>query len=60
MKKLLLAGVAIGAFAVSGSAFAAFPGFADNPLGPEFLITFTDSGVTTMLNPVYATDPGAV
>jgi PEP-CTERM motif-containing protein len=58
MKKLLLAGVAIGAFAVSGSAFAAFPGFVDNPLGPEFLITFTDSGVTTMLNPVYATDPG--
>jgi PEP-CTERM motif len=60
MKKLLLAGVAIGAFAISGSAFAAFPGpgFDQNPLGPEFLITFTDSGVTTMLNPVYSTDPG--
>jgi hypothetical protein len=58
MKKLLLAGVAIGAFAVSGSAFAAFPGFANNPDGPEFLITFSDSGVTTMVNPNYATDPG--
>jgi hypothetical protein len=58
MKKLLLAGVAIGAFAVSGSAFAAFQGFAHNPDGPEFLITFTDSGVTTMLNPVYTLDPG--
>jgi hypothetical protein len=55
---VLLAGVAIGAFAVSGSAFAAFPGFAHNPDGPEFLITFTDSGVTTMLNLVYSTDPG--
>jgi hypothetical protein len=58
MRKMLLAGVAIGAFAVSGSAFAAFQGFASNPLGPEFLITFTDSGVSTMLNPVYSTDPG--
>jgi hypothetical protein len=58
MKKMLLAGVAIGAFAVSGSAFAAFQGFAANPLGPEFLITFSNNGVSTTLNPVYSTDPG--
>jgi hypothetical protein len=58
MKKMLLAGVAIGAFAVSGSAFAAFQGFAANPLGPECLITFSNNGVSTTLNPVYSTDPG--
>ena len=58
MKKMLLAGVAIGAFAVSGSAFAAFQGFDQNPLGPEFLITFSNNGVSTTLNPVYSTDPG--
>ena len=56
MRKLLLMGVA--AVAMSGSAAYAFPGFGANPDGPEFLITFTDSGVTTMLNPVYSSDPG--
>lgn len=51
-------GAAIAAMS-GGSAYAAvFPGFGANPSGPEFLITFTDSGVSTMLNPVYSTDPG--
>jgi hypothetical protein len=58
MKRLLLAGVAAVTIVGSGSAMAAFQGFAHNPLGPEFLITFTDSGVMTALNPVYTTDPG--
>ena len=58
MKKLLLSGVAAATIVASGSAMA-FTGFADNPLGPEFVITFTDSGVSTVLNPVYmGVDPG--
>ncbi len=58
MAKLLLATVAIGAISLSTAAFAAFPGFGQNPQGPEFLITFTDNGISTALNPVYSTDPG--
>lgn len=58
MRKLLLIGVAAVAMS-GGSAYAAFPGFGANPLGPEFLITFTNSGVTTTLNPAYGgSDPG--
>ena len=51
-------GVAAVAMTTGGAAYAAFPGFGNNPLGPEYLITFSDSGVTTMLNPVYTTNPG--
>jgi PEP-CTERM motif len=59
MRKLLLMGVAAVAMSTGGAAYASvFPGFGNNPLGPEFLITFTDSGVTTMLNPVYSVAPG--
>jgi hypothetical protein len=59
MKKLLLIGVAAVTMSMGGAAYAAFPGVNDNPLGPEFLITFSDSGVSTALNPVYGgSDPG--
>lgn len=55
---MLFTGVAALAMTMGGAAYAAFPGFGANPNGPEFLITFTDSGVTTGLNPAYSTDPG--
>jgi PEP-CTERM motif len=59
MEKLLLIGVAAVAMSTGGAAYAAFPGVGHNPLGPELLITFSNSGVSTMLNPVYGTtDPG--
>jgi hypothetical protein len=59
MKKLLLMGVAAVAMTTGGVAYAAFPGVNDNPLGPEFLITFSANGsIATALNPVYSTDPG--
>ncbi len=63
MKKLLLASVALGAIAFSGSAFATVLtlGAGANPLGPEYLITFAaNGGVSTALNPVYSGsgDPG--
>jgi hypothetical protein len=59
MRKLLLMGVAAVAMTAGSAAYAAFPGVNDNPLGPEFLITFNaDSSITTALNPVYTTDPG--
>jgi hypothetical protein len=61
MRKLLLIGVAAVAMSTGGAAYAAFPGpgFHDNPLGPEDIITFNaDGSITTALNPVYTTDPG--
>jgi hypothetical protein len=61
MRKMLLTGVAAVAMTMGGAAYAAFPGpgVNDNPLGPEFLITFNaDGSVATTLNPVYTTDPG--
>jgi PEP-CTERM motif len=60
MRKLLLMGVAAVAMSTGGAAYASvFPGFHDNPLGPEFLITFNANGsIATALNPVYSTDPG--
>ena len=44
-------------FAATGSA-SAWTGFANNPLGPEWIVAFTDSGFSTVRNPVYSTDPG--
>jgi hypothetical protein len=60
MRKLLLTGVAAMAMSAGSSAYAAFPGAGDNPLGPELLITFNlDGSITTSLNPVYGgSDPG--
>jgi PEP-CTERM motif len=59
MRKLLLMGVAAVAMTTGGAAYAsAFPAIGTNTLGPEYLITFTNSGVSTMLNPVYSTNPG--
>jgi hypothetical protein len=59
MRKLFLMGVAVAAMSAGGAAYAAFPGVNDNPLGPEFLITFNaDGSIVTSLNPVYTTDPG--
>ena len=58
MKAMLLASVALVGIAASGSA-SAWTGFADNPLGPEFIITFAlGGGITTALNPAYSVDPG--
>jgi hypothetical protein len=37
MNKLLLTGVAALAMTMGSSAYAAFPGFGNNPSGPEFL-----------------------
>ena len=59
MKKLLLMGVAAVAMTTGSAAYAAFPNIGSNVNGPEFLITFTNSGVTTALNPSYGgIDPG--
>jgi hypothetical protein len=58
MRKLLLTGVAAVAMTTGSTAYAAFQGFGNNPLGPEYLITFTNGGVSTALNPVYSTNPG--
>jgi hypothetical protein len=59
MRKLLLMGVAAVAMTTGGAAYAAFPGFGSNTLGPEDIITFNaDGSIVTALNPVYTTDPG--
>jgi len=62
MRSILFASVAVGAISFSGAALAltSFPGVNDNPLGPEFLITFGPGGaISTTLNPVYGgVDPG--
>ncbi len=57
MKRLLLGSAALVVFAATGSA-SAWTGFANNPLGPEWIVTFTDNGFSTVRNPVYSTDPG--
>jgi hypothetical protein len=56
MRKLLLMGVAAVAMTTGGAAYAAFPGpgFGQNPLGPEDIITFNaDGSIVTALNPAY-------
>jgi hypothetical protein len=54
-----LTSVAALAMTMGGAAYAAFPGFGNNPSGPEFLITFNaDGSIATTLNPVYSTAPG--
>jgi hypothetical protein len=59
MRKLLLMGVAAVAMTTGGAAYAAFPNIGSNTNGPEFLITFTNAGVSTALNPSYGgADPG--
>jgi hypothetical protein len=60
MRKLLFIGVAAVAMSAGGAAYAAFPAFGDNTLGPEDLITFNaDGSIVTALNPVYmGSDPG--
>jgi hypothetical protein len=60
MRKLLLMGVAAVAMTTGGAAYAAFPGFGQNPLGPEDIITFNaDGSIVTALNPIYlGSDPG--
>jgi hypothetical protein len=59
MKKLLLASVALAGLAATSGSASAWTGFANNPLGPEFIITFAaNGGVSTVLNSAYSTDPG--
>jgi hypothetical protein len=58
MRKLLFAGVAIGALSSSGAAWAQFdlfPNFGQDTAGPSLLFTYTDSGATTTSNPAYGT-----
>jgi hypothetical protein len=58
MRKLLFAGVAIGALSSSGAAWAQFdlfPNFGQDTAGPSLLFTYTDSGSTTTSNPAYGT-----
>ena len=61
MKNILFASVAVGAISFSGAALATvltLPA-GNNPLGPEFIITFGPLGaISTALNPAYASDPG--
>jgi hypothetical protein len=66
MRGVLFAGVASGAIALSGSAFASCgtspissPSVGLNPCGPEYLIVYATNGaVSTELNPAYSSNPG--
>jgi hypothetical protein len=58
MRKLLLMGVAAVAMSTGGAAYASvFPNIGQDTAGPSLFITFTNSGVTTSLNPAYTTTP---
>ena len=47
------------AFGASTANAAVFPGYGNDTLGPEFLLTVGPGGSTSItLNPIYTTDPG--
>jgi hypothetical protein len=62
MRNTLFASVAVGAISFSGAASATTPlniPVNQNPLGPEFIITFgTGGAISTALNSAYSSDPG--
>ena len=62
MSKPLITLMAVTAMALglsSTARAAVFPGFGNNPQGPEFIITqAADGSFSTALNPAYSSDPG--